>query len=61
MPTIRTPYKSGSSTVVSLPPSIMEEAGIDQDTDLLVETDGETIEFSPVEFRKAHRTSAGDS
>jgi len=59
-PTIRSPYTSGGSTVVSLPPDLMDEAGIDQETDLLVETDGKTLTLSPVEFHKAHRATGGD-
>lgn len=55
----RTPYVSGGSTVVSLPPDVMAEAGVDLDTDLMIETDGQEITLTPIEFQKAHRAGGG--
>jgi len=56
----RTLYKSGGSTVVSMPTSILEAVELEEGDDVLVEAGGDKIEIFPVEYTKAHR-AGGDA
>jgi len=60
MPKTRTLYKSGGSTVLSVPASVLEAVELEIGDDVLVEAGEDHIEVYPVEFVKAHR-AGGDA
>lgn len=58
---IRSVYRSGRSTVVSLPNDLLEEMGLALGDDVIFEYDDESAEMHKATVRVASETSEGDA